>query len=266
MLGDLTDRRALVTGAGSGIGAGIARVLAAQGALVAVTDRERKWADEMAAEIDADRALAVRLDVTDAGSVHTAVTAVERRWGGIDILVNNAGVCADPGREREGDREHTWDRTFAVNLRGTVRCCEACLPQMQARRYGKIVNIASMAGHAQRRTNSAYATSKAAVLRYTKGLAMDVAADRVNVNAVCPGAVWTEFQRRDMAETRRRIAAPDDLTLEAFFEDYYTPLMPLGRPQTPEDIGKAVAFLVSDDAGSITGQCLHVDGGAIVRD
>jgi meso-butanediol dehydrogenase/(S,S)-butanediol dehydrogenase/diacetyl reductase len=266
MLGDLADRRALVTGAGAGIGAGIARVLAAQGALVAVTDRERKWADEMAAEIDPDRAVAVHLDVTDPASVHEAVRAIQRRWGGIDILVNNAGVPADPERAHGDDREVDWDRTFAVNVRGTVRCCEACLPGMRQRRYGKIVNIASMAAHAQRRTSGPYATSKAAVLRYTKGLAMEVAADHVNVNAVCPGAVWTDFQRRDMAARRQRVSAPDDLSLEAFFEAHYASVVPLGRPQTPEDVGKAVAFLVSDDAGSITGQCLHVDGGTIVTD
>ena len=265
MLGDLTNRRALVTGAGSGIGAGIARVLAAQGALVAVTDREIKWADEVAADIDADRAVAVRLDVTDPVSVRAAITTIQRRWGGIDILVNNAGVSADSTRATADDRELDWDNTFAVNVRGTVRCCEAFLPDMQERRYGKIVNIASMAAHAQRRTNGAYATSKAAVLRYTKGLALQVAADRINVNAVCPGAVWTDFQRRDMAAARRRVAASDELSLEAFFETYYAPVIPLGRPQTPQDVGKAVAFLVSDDADSITGQCLHVDGGAIVN-
>jgi NAD(P)-dependent dehydrogenase (short-subunit alcohol dehydrogenase family) len=266
MLGDLTDRRALVTGAGAGIGAAIARVLAAQGALVAVTDRERKWADEVAAEIDPDRAVAVHLDVTDPASVREVVRAIQERWGGIDILVNNAGVSADPERPHGDDREVDWDRTFAVNVRGTVRCCEACLPQMQQRRYGKIVNIASIAAHAQRRTGGAYATSKAAVLRYTKGLAMQVAADQVNVNAVCPGAVWTDFQRRDMAATRDRASAPDDLSVEAFFEAHYAPIIPLGRPQTPQDVGKAVAFLVSDDADSITGQCLHVDGGAVVTD
>jgi NAD(P)-dependent dehydrogenase (short-subunit alcohol dehydrogenase family) len=266
MLGDLTDRRALVTGAGSGIGAGIARILAAQGALVAVTDRESKWADEVAAEIPPGRAIAVGLDVTDLASVRDAVTGIQSRWGGVDILVNNAGVAADPERADGDDDELDWDRTFAVNVRGTVRCCEAWLPGMRERRYGKIVNVASMAGHAQRRTNSAYATSKAAVLRYTKGLAMQLAADQINVNAVCPGAVWTEFQRRDMAATRRQVGAPDDESLEDFFEAYYAPVIPLGRRQTPQDIGKAVAFLASDDADSITGQCLHVDGGAILHD
>ena len=184
MFGDLTDRRAVVTGAGSGIGAGIARVLAANGAVVAVTDRERTWAGEVADKIGLDLAVGLHLDVTDPASVHDAVEAVERRWGGVDILVNNAGVSADPDRPEGTDREADWDRTFEVNLRGTVRCCEAWLPQMRERHYGKIVNIASIAAHAQRRTAGAYATSKAAVLRYTKGLAMQVAADQINVNAV----------------------------------------------------------------------------------
>jgi meso-butanediol dehydrogenase/(S,S)-butanediol dehydrogenase/diacetyl reductase len=266
MFGDLTARRAVVTGAGSGIGAGIAEVLAANGAMVVVTDRDRTWADEVAARIGLDLAVGLHLDVTDPASVRDAVEVVERRWGGVDILVNNAGVPADPDRPGGTDRESDWDRTYDVNLRGTVRCCEAWLPQMQERRNGKIVNIASIAAHAQRRTAGAYATSKAAVLRYTKGLAMQVADDQINVNAVCPGAVWTDFQRRDMAATRRRTTAPEDVPLEAFFESFYAPLTPLGRPQTPEDVGKAVAFLVSDDAQCITGQCLHVDGGAILTD
>lgn len=266
MFGDLTDRRALVTGAGSGIGAGIARMLAANGAKVAVTDCERTWADEVAAKIGLDLSVGVQLDVTDPASIRAAVSEIQRRWGGIDILVNNAGVSAEPDRPDGRDRDVDWDRTFAVNVRGTARCCEAWLPQMRERRYGKIVNLASIAAHAQRRTGGAYATSKAAVLRYTKGLAMQVAADDINVNAVCPGAVWTDFQRRDMAATRRRTAVPDDLPLEAFFESHYAGITPLGRPQTPEDVGKAVAFLVSDDARCITGQCLHVDGGAIVSD
>src|SRR5262249_30240636 len=144
--------------------------------------------------------------------------------------------------------------------------CRAVAGHMKEQRYGKIVTIASIAGHAPRRLGGPYATSKAAVLRYTKGLAVELAPFNVNVNAVCPGAVWTPFQeagtaRREQADPALAALAPYDAFVEA-----YRPLIPLGRPQTPQDVAKAVAFLASDDASNITGQCLHVDGGAIISD
>lgn len=134
---------------------------------------------------------------------------------------------------------------------------------MRDQRYGKIVNVASIAGHSARGTGGAYAVSKAAVLRYTKGLAVEVAPASINVNAVCPGAVWTGMQSASFVrpeEVDPRFAGMDPY--EAFLE-YYLPLTPLGRPQTADEVAIAAAFLASDDAASITGQCLHVDGGAI---
>lgn len=264
MLGDLTGGMAMVTGAGSGIGRGIAWALASQGAHVAVTDVDPDLAAETAAILPGVGGMALPLDVTEPKSIDGAVTSVEEQWGRIDILVNNAGVPADPQRESSWDREEDWDRTFDVNVKGTVRCCEACLPGMQRQGSGKIVNIASMAAHAQRRTSGAYAATKAAVLRYTKGLAMTLAPDRINVNAVCPGAVWTGFQARDMAPMAGDEV--DEASLRATFEAHYADVIPFGRPQTVDDVGNAVAFLASDAARNITGQCLHVDGGATLRD
>ncbi len=144
-----------------------------------------------------------------------------------------------------------------------VRCCEAALALMRPRRTGSIVNIASISGHAARGSAGSYGTSKAAVLRYTNGLAIDEAPNNITVNAVCPGAVWTEMQRRDFATPEH--VRPDLAGLDPYeaFCAYYAPLTPLGRVQSAEDVGKAVCFLVSDDAANITGQCLHVDGGAI---
>src|SRR6516225_2883323 len=124
MLADLTGKTALVTGAGQGIGRGIAVVLARQGARVAITDRKLEWATAAAAELGG-RAIALELDVTDQASVDTAAAAVLARWEALDILVNNAGVPADPRRPAGRDREEDWDRTFAVNVKGVVRCCEA---------------------------------------------------------------------------------------------------------------------------------------------
>lgn len=124
-----------------------------------------------------------------------------------------------------------------LKLMGVVHCCEAILPHMKKRRYGKIVNIASMAGHAPRLRGGAYAASKAAVLRYTKGLAHDVASMNLNTNAVCPGAVWTAFQQSASG-------LDEPTSYEAFLERYKS-VIPMGRPQSTEDVGKAVTFLAS---------------------
>jgi NAD(P)-dependent dehydrogenase (short-subunit alcohol dehydrogenase family) len=261
VIADLSGRRALVTGAGTpeGMGATIAAVLAAQGADVALADLPSARTRDVADEIRGVDTLALDLDVASAGSVERAFAAIAERWGALDILVNNVGILG----ARRGVDESDWDATFQVNLMGTVRCTEAVLPAMQERGSGRIVNIASIAGHAARGTGGAYSVSKAAVLRYTKGLAVEVAPWSITANAVCPGAVWTgmqstPFDRPEEVDPRLAGLAP----YEAFLE-YYRPTTPLRPPQTAEEVGKAVAFLASDDARNITGQCLHVDGGAI---
>jgi NAD(P)-dependent dehydrogenase (short-subunit alcohol dehydrogenase family) len=265
MLGDLTGKKALVTGAGSGIGTGIATVMAQQGASVAVADLKEEWANKVAGEING-ATLAIRLDVTDIASVESAVQRVISEWGELDILVNNAGVASAPGKSAGGDREEDWDATFAVNVKGVVHCCNAAMPHMKERRFGKIISIASMGGHAPRRMGGAYAASKAAVLRHTKGLAGELASFNINVNAICPGAVWTRFQEGAARVTQKADPVHADKDLEQIFLDRYDPIIPLGRPQTPEDIGNMAAFLASEDARNVTGQCVHVDGGVIIRD
>ena len=266
MFADLTDKKALVTGAGMGIGRGIAHVLAQQGADVAVTDLNAELAAKVASELTGPGALALELDVTSGGSVKRAFEEVLSRWGHLDILVNNAGVSSAPGRGTE-EREEDWDVTFDVNVKGMVRCCEAVIRHMKERRYGKIVNIASISAHsAHPRPGGAYGVSKAGVVRYTKGLAKALGPYNINVNAVSPGAVWTHFhqegwQRRQQQDPKTAGKDPYQLFLE-----FYEPQFPLRRPQTPEDIGKAVAFLASDDARNITGECLRVDSGMIIDD
>jgi NAD(P)-dependent dehydrogenase (short-subunit alcohol dehydrogenase family) len=266
MLADLAGKTALVTGAGSGIGRGIAMALAAQNASVAVTDLNEEWMAEVTAEIKGVKTLSLQLDVTDQSSAERAVQRVISEWGALDILVNNAGVASAPNRESAEDREEDWDVTFAINVKGVVHCCNAVIPHMRERKYGKIVNIASMAGHAPRRSEGAYAASKAAVLRHTKGLAVSLAPHNINVNAICPGAVWTRFQEAGALSRQRRDPSLAREDPEQIFLDQYEGVIPLGRPQTPEDIGKMTAFLVSEDARNVTGQCVHVDGGALVRD
>lgn len=266
MIADLTGKKALVTGAGSGIGKGITEVLAAQGASVVVADLNEASAEAVARGLPDGRALALHLDVGDPASVEEAVERMRSEWGALDILVNNAGVRSASGEPRALDQEEDWDATLNVNLRGTVRCCNAVVPHMRARRSGKIINIASMAGHASRRTGAAYGVSKAAVLRYTKGLAAELATDDINVNAICPGAVWTPLQETGERARVGLDAGVPSAEVEKGFIERYKAVIPLGRAQTVEDIGKVAAFLASDDARNITGQCIHVDGGAILRD
>ena len=155
MIADLTGNRALVTGAGTGIGRGIAAVLAEQGAMVAVTDLDADTARSVAEEIGESRSLALELDVTDRGSADRAVQSVLTEWGGLEILVNNAGVASAPGRRvDEGDREVDWDVTFDINVKGVVHCTEAALPHMRERRYGKIINIAGLGARRAARARS----------------------------------------------------------------------------------------------------------------
>ncbi len=265
MLGDLTGRTALVTGAGSGIGRGIARMMAENGASVAVSDAIEDRASEVAGEIGSG-AIALVLDVTDQASVESAVARVISEWGALDILVNNAGVSSAPNRTGGEDREEDWNITFEINVKGAVRCCEAVESHMKERRYGKIVNVASMAGHSGRRSGGAYAVSKAAVLRYTKGLAESLAPFNVNVNAICPGAVWSRFQEAGALARQREDTSLAGQDPQDIFRSRYEPITPLGRVQTPEDIGKMAVFLTSEDARNVTGQCVHVDGGVILRD
>ena len=261
MIADLSGRKALVTGAGTsgGLGGTIAAVLAEQGADVAVADINRAGATEVAAGLEAVETLALELDVGSDESVNRAFTEVMDRWGRIDILVNNAGI----GGARPGVDESDWDGTFQVNLLGTVRCTEAALPGMRERRYGKIVNVSSISGHSTRGSSGAYGVSKAAVLRYTKGLAVEIAEWSININAVCPGAVWTGMQADSFARPEEIEPAFAGMDPYDAFLAYYTPLTPLGRPQQPDEVARAIAFLASDDAANITGQCLHIDGGAI---
>jgi NAD(P)-dependent dehydrogenase (short-subunit alcohol dehydrogenase family) len=261
VIADLSGRKALVTGAGTrgGLGGTIATVLAEQGADVAVADINKAGAAEVAAALDTAETLALELDVGSDESVIRAFSEVTDRWGRLDILVNNAGI----GGARPGVEESEWDGTYQVNVLGTVRCTEAVLPGMRERHYGKIINVASISGHSARGHSGAYGVSKAAVLRYTKGLAVEVAPSSITINAVCPGAVWTGMQSGSFERPEDVDPAFAGMDPYDAFVAYYLPLTPLGRPQQAEEIARAIAFLASDDAASITGQCLHIDGGAI---
>jgi NAD(P)-dependent dehydrogenase (short-subunit alcohol dehydrogenase family) len=200
----------------------------------------------------------VRIDVTDASSVGDGVATALERFGRVDILVNNAGVVQDHvGTAVDQD---DFDRCFQVNLRGIWAMTSALAPHFRERGCGKIVNIASIAGRRGDTGLAPYSASKAGAISLTQSLAAELGPHGINVNAVCPGLLWTPmweklegmFRKTDDAEVVGQRAA---------FDAYIQANCPLRREQTPEDIGHAVVFLVSDAARNITGQSLNVDGG-----
>jgi meso-butanediol dehydrogenase/(S,S)-butanediol dehydrogenase/diacetyl reductase len=242
---DLDGRVAVVTGGARGIGRGIVDALAARGAEVVVADLDPDTTGDEEA---------VRVDVTDAGSVRDLVRGVIERHGQLDILVNNAGVSRSvPFVDIE---EAEWDRVFDVNVKGVYLACRAVVPHMMQRRYGKIVNISSMVGKEAIPLFVHYSASKFAVLGLTQGLAKEMAPYDVNVNAVCPGVVRTPLWEPlldQLSETK-------GITRDQAFDEFVSGI-PLGRPQEPEDIGEMVAFLASDRARNMTGQGINITGG-----
>ncbi len=269
MMIDLSDKVAVVTGGASGIGRGICLVLAEQGADVAVTDMNLAGSQSVADDVAATgrQSVAIQVDVTDRASIQDMVSQVLQRFGTIDILVNDAGIVGvGEWWERERPSDDDWSQVFAVNVRGVVMVSEAVSEHMIERQSGKIVNIASIAARQGSPDLPHYSTSKAAVASWTQSNAAQLARHNINVNAICPGAVWTRFQQAGARARQAADPALADRDIEDLFHDRYDPIMPLGRPQTPEDIGKSAAFLASEDARNITGQCIHVDGGVILRD
>ncbi|HEX4235765.1 MAG TPA: SDR family NAD(P)-dependent oxidoreductase [Caldimonas sp.] len=248
---ELKDKVAIVTGAGSGAGEGIARVMAREGARVAVVDLNLDDASRVAAAINSSgsKAIAIRADISHKADVQAMTEQVLRTLGGIDILVNNAGIAAAPSLLQDLP-EAQWDRVFGVNVKGMFLCCQAVLPTMIAKRRGKIVNIGSIAGIRMAFFSGAdYTASKHAVSGLTQHLAWEVADHRINVNAVCPGAILTPWMERNIDPEQRAFMARR--------------VMPLGRWCTIEEIGETVCFLASERADMITGQLLAIDGGAL---
>jgi NAD(P)-dependent dehydrogenase (short-subunit alcohol dehydrogenase family) len=249
----LSGKVALVTGGASGIGAGIARVLASQGARVAIGDLDAEAAGALAGRLPGDGpSLGVRLDVTDRDSTGRAVDEVEERLGPVDVLVNNAGVSSvAPFLDiTDGD----WDRLMNVNLRGVLIVTQRVLAAMRERRDGRVINISSMAGKEGLPNLAHYCATKFGVIGLTQSLAKEAAPYNVTVNAVCPGVVRTPLWDDPATGILR------DLDGEKGWQAFVDGI-PLGRPQSAEDIGNACAYLASDLAANITGEALNVSGG-----
>jgi len=260
---DLAGLSATVTGAGRGIGRGIALKLAAAGADVVVGDVHAANAKSVATEIreTGRRALAIEADVGTRAGANLLIASAEKELGKIDILVNNAGVVGAPGWEsRTQPSDEDWAAVLQVNLMSRVFCSEAVADHMIKRGFGKIVNIASIGGIQGSPTLTHYCVSKAADINYTQGLALKLGPHGINVNAILPGLLMTEMMSGIYEIGRVRGDTPEG-TEDAELYSKAVSRVPLARGQTPEDIGDLVVFLCSDRARNIHAQSINVDGG-----
>ena len=262
----LAGKVAIVTGGAQGIGRGIVLCLAQEGADLAIADLKVEKAEAVAAEVRAlgRKALAVKTDVTKSADFEACYARVSQELGQIDILVNNAGAACPPGTPFTRNVEADWDLVWAVNVKSIFFACKAIAPYFIARKAGKIINIASIAGPLNTVTMPPYSVSKMGVVTFTKIVAKEMAQHNVNVNAICPGILWTQFWE-ETAERLSRPGAPfAGMEPRAVFDNRVNAVIPMKREQTPEDIGWAAVFLASEQAKQITGQALHVDGGVVM--
>jgi 3-oxoacyl-[acyl-carrier protein] reductase len=239
---DLTGRTALVTGASGGLGGAIARALHARGAVVALSGTRRDALEALAAELK-DRAHPSPCDLSDAAAVEALVPAVETALGSLDILVNNAGVTRDSLFIRMKDPE--WESVLAINLTAAFRLSRAALKGMLRRRFGRIINIASVVGVAGNPGQGNYAAAKAGMIGMSKALAAEVALRGITVNCIAPGFILSPMTEALDQKRREAILAS----------------VPMGRLGSGEEIGAAAVYLASSEAAYMTGQTLHVNGG-----
>ena len=242
-MGKLDRKVAIVTGAGQGIGRGIAEKLAAEGATVVVTDLNEVTAKETAQELGA---VGIQADVTSRESVDAMVGQVHRQFGRIDVLVNNAGW--DKAGPFVDSDTADWDRVIAINLYGVLHTCKAVLPIMAEQGSGSVVNLASDAGRVGSSGEAVYSAAKGGVIAFTKAVAREMARHGVNANAVCPGPTDTALFASMGGDNPK-------------LREALTKAIPFRRLAQPSDLANVVAFLASDEASYVTGQTVSVSGG-----
>ncbi|MFO7962699.1 MAG: glucose 1-dehydrogenase [Desulfobacterales bacterium] len=267
----LKDQVAVVTGGGGGLGEGICLCLAREGAHVVVSDSKQELAVNATKKVESkgQKALAVQTDVRMADQCRYLIDTTLDHFGRLDILVCCAGVGRDPSREIDPEKplgvenltEADWDMTIDVNLKGVFLCNQAVAPHFKSQRKGKIVNISSVAGRQGVDALMAYSASKAGVISLSQSMAFHMAPYGVNVNTVCPGIIWTPMWADGVEVFSKTHPLFKGMDPRQIFDTMVTSQIPMQREQTPEDIGNAVVFLVSDEAREITGQALNVCGG-----
>jgi len=252
--GRLSGKVAFVTGASRGIGEAISRRFGEEGARVVLAARDAAACERHAAQMRTrgQEALAVACDVTDRGSVARAVAAAVERFGRIDVVVNDAGAGGATPLDDPNPDESRWDTILATNLTGAFRVIREASPHLSA--GGRILNMSSVLGRFGVAGHSAYAASKHGVIGLTRSLALELAPRQITVNAICPGWVETEMARAGF----RRMGSEEEGRAKA------AKMAPLGRVIDPEEIASLAVYLASDEARSVTGQAIVIDGGQVM--
>ncbi len=256
----LKDKIALITGGGRGIGRAVALEFAREGAQVAVLARTAGQVESVASEIESEcgvQAMSAECDVSVKESVEHAFSSVIERFGRVDILVNNAGIAESAPLVKTSDE--MWERIINVNLNGTFYCTRAALPSMLEHGWGRIINVASIAGKTGAAYITAYTASKHAVVGLTRSLAMEVATRGVTVNAICPGYVETLMA----AHAIDNITTKTGKTSEEA-RDILNRMSPQNRLITPEEVAALALLLASEEGRGINGQAINIDGGSVL--
>jgi 3-hydroxybutyrate dehydrogenase len=256
---ELENRIALVTGGGRGIGRAIALAFAREGARVVLAARTAQQVEETAAEIGHEGiALPVVCDVSDVASVQLMFSRVSVKFGrGPDILVNNAGIAESAPLAKTDD--DLWQRHLAINLSGTFHCTRAAMPAMIEKGWGRVINIASIAGKTGAPYIAAYSASKHGVLGLTRSIALEVAAKGITVNAICPGYVDTDMTTRGIENVTAKTGRSADQALEAIKK-----MSPQDRLITVEEVAALALLLASKEGRGINGQAINIDGGSVL--